>query len=268
LTFADVIDNVMCFEGKSSRRISMKLGKECYSQAFVLLLLAFSFLPWAPQSVHAEAETGAAIAGQVIFEGTAPPGEPITMDADPICLLVHQEPFYMQEGLVNENGTLRNVFVYVKQGLENQAFEAPKEPVVFDQKGCWYDPHVFGIRVRQPLEILNSDDTLHNVHALPANSTEFNLGMPIKGMKLTKSFSAPEVMVKIKCEVHPWMSAYAGVVNHPFFGVTGTDGAFNLSGLPAGQYVVEAWHEQYGALTPEVTVAAGEKKDIVFSFKA
>ena len=93
--------------------------------------------------------------------------------------------------------------------------------------------------------------------------------MPIQGMKLKKTFNAPEVMVKIKCEVHPWMAAYAGVLNHPFFGVSGDDGTFEIKNLPPGQYVIEAWHEKYGTQTLSVTVAsADEAKDIAFTFKA
>ncbi|MGH7198531.1 MAG: carboxypeptidase regulatory-like domain-containing protein, partial [Candidatus Omnitrophota bacterium] len=128
---------------------------------------------------------------------------------------------------------------------------------------------VFGIQVNQPLEIVNSDNTLHNVHALPANSPQFNIGMPIQGMKLKKSFSKPEVMIKIKCEVHPWMGAYAGVLDHPFFGVTGDDGAAQIANLPPGQYVIEAWHEKYGTQTQSVAVGAeGETQEVSFEFKA
>jgi len=156
--------------------------------------------------------------------------------------------------------------VAVAGPAEKPAQPAPAAPVVFDQKGCHYEPHVFGIQAGQPLEILNSDDALHNVHALPKNTQEFNLGMPIKGMKLTKTFTAPEVAVKIKCEVHPWMAAYAGVLDHPFYAVTGEDGSFSLKDLPPGEYVVEAWHEKYGTQTQ--TVKVPETSEVSFTFKA
>ena len=221
--------------------------------------------PWI--FVHnAGAVSGAPLTGKVIFEGTAPPPQILKVEADPVCLLQHQGGITSEEVVVNPNGTLKNVFVYVKQGLEGQTFPAPAAPVVFDQKGCHYEPHVFGIQVGQPLEILNSDDTLHNVHALPKNTQEFNLGMPIKGMKLTKTFTAPEVAVKIKCEVHPWMAAYAGVLDHPFYAVTGEDGSFSLKDLPPGEYVVEAWHEKYGTQTQ--TVKVPETSEVSFTFKA
>lgn len=214
----------------------------------------------------AKAQGGAALAGKVLFEGTAPAPQMVRLDADPVCLLQHKGGLPSEEVVVNPNGTLKNVFVYVKQGLEGKKFDPPKEPVIFDQKGCHYEPHVFGIRVNQPLQILNSDGTLHNVHSLPKNSKEFNLGMPIQGMKLTQKFSAPEVMVKIKCEVHPWMAAYGGVLDHPFFAVTGADGTFTLKDLPPGEYTLEAWHEKYGTQTAQVKVP--DQSEVSFTFKS
>ena len=201
------------------------------------------------------------------FEGQAPVADKIKTDADPKCKLMHPDGIVPDQVIVNSNGTLKNVFVYVKEGLSGKTFEAPKEPVVFNQEGCQYHPKVFGIQVNQPLEILNSDDTLHNVHALPANSQPFNLGMPIKGMKLKKTFTKPEVMVKIKCEVHPWMHAYAGVVDNPFYGVTGDDGAAQIKDLPPGEYTMEGWHEKYGTQTQKVTVS-DKDQEIAFQFKA
>ena len=238
----------------------MKIEKAVMTLAIFILIFQVVFIP----SVHA-----GAITGKIPFEGTAPVSEPMAMDADPNCQMMHPVGVSADDVIVNPNGTLKNVFVYVKEGLGDQTFEAPKEPVVFNQEGCQYHPKVFGIQVGQPIEIINSDNTLHNVHAMPAKSPQFNLGMPIQGMKLKKTFTAPEVMVKIKCEVHPWMAAYAGVLNHPFFGVSGDDGTFEIKNLPPGQYVIEAWHEKYGTQTLSVTVAsADEAKDIAFTFKA
>ena len=201
------------------------------------------------------------------FAGQAPAVEKIKTDADPNCKMVHPDGITPDEVIVNTNGTLKNVFVYVKDGLSGKTFEAPKNAVVFDQHGCQYNPKVFGIQVGQPLEIVNSDDTLHNVHALPNNSPQFNLGMPIKGMKMKKTFTKPEVMVKIKCEVHPWMRAYAGVVDNPFYGVTGDDGSAEIKNLPAGEYTLEAWHEKYGAQTQKITVT-DKDQEASFQFKS
>jgi plastocyanin len=193
----------------------------------------------------------------------------IKMNADPYCASSHKEEIKSEEVIVNSNNTLKNVFVYVKSGLEGQTFEAPKEAVTMDQNGCHYVPHVFGIQVNQPFEIVNSDSTLHNVHAMPSQSKPFNLGMPIKGMKIKKTFDNPEVMVKVKCDVHPWMNAYIGVLNHPFYSVSNNEGSFELKNLPAGKYTIEAWHEKYGVQTQEVTVAEGDaSQEVNFTFSA
>lgn len=195
------------------------------------------------------------LSGKVAFTGTASAAQTLDMNADPTCAGAHSGPVSSEEVVVNPNGTLKNVFVYVKEGLEGKTVPpAPATPVDLDQKGCQYHPHVFGVRVGQPVNIMNSDPTLHNVHGMPAKSKEFNIGMPIQNMKLPRKFDAPEVMVKFKCDVHPWMSAYAGVMDHPFFAVTGEEGTFEIKDLPAGTYVVEAWHEKYGVQTQTLTV--------------
>lgn len=216
----------------------------------------------------ATAAQAADLKGKISFEGTAPAPVLLKADADPTCKALHPNGIENDSIIVNSNGTLKNVFVYVKEGLPaGKTYETPKDAVKFDQHGCQYNPKVFGIQVNQPLEILNSDDTLHNVHALSKNTKEFNLGMPIKGMKLKKSFAKPEVMVKIKCEVHPWMGAYAGVLDHPYFAVSGDDGSFTIKDLPAGEYTLEAWHEKFGAQTQKITVSDAVP-ETTFSYKA
>ena len=207
------------------------------------------------------------VTGKIALEGTAPAPEMIKMSADPFCAGAHKDA-PSETVVANGNGTLKNVFVYVKEGAEGQTFETPKTAVVFDQSTCIYKPHVFGVQVNQDIEILNSDSTLHNVHAMGEKNKGFNLGMPIKGMKLKKKFSEPEVMVKFKCDVHPWMNAYVGVLPHPFFSVSGDDGTFKIENLPAGTYTIEAWHEKYGPQTQQVTLAEGESKEANFSYKA
>ena len=206
------------------------------------------------------------VTGKVAFTGTAPAAATIDMNADPYCAGAHAEAVKTEEVVANTNGTLKNVFVYVKEGLEGKTFDVPAAPVVMAQKGCHYEPHVFGIQVNQPLQIVNDDATLHNVHGMPKESKEFNLGMPIQGMKLTRKFEKPEVMVKFKCDVHPWMNAYIGVLTHPFYAVTGDDGTFKIENLPAGNYTLEAWHEKYGVQTVKVTVADAAPAAADFSF--
>ena len=204
--------------------------------------------------------------GTVSFSGTAPQMEPVSMNADPVCASLHSEPVYTETVVVNDNQTLKNVFVYVKEGLEGKTFPVPAAPVTIDQKGCRYYPHVFGIQVGQALEILNSDATLHNIHSLAEKGKQFNLGMPLQGMKLTKKFESPEVMVKLKCDVHPWMNAYIGVLPYPYFGVSGEDGTFEIKDLPPGDYTIEAWHERYGTQTQKISVSGETPVQVEFTF--
>ena len=214
------------------------------------------------------AATGSAsVTGSIHFTGTAPAPEKVKMDADPVCQQQHTTPVYKEEAVVDANGGLKNVFVYVKEGLQG-SFPAPTQPVELDQQGCWYQPHVFGIQVNQPFDIVNNDPTLHNINAKPKTNTPFNIAQPVKGMKTTKKFAKPELPVSFKCNVHPWMSAYAGVLEHPFFAVSQADGSFTISGLPAGTYVMEAWHEKFGTKTQTVSVGDGETKSVDFTFEA
>ncbi len=158
----------------------------------------------------------------------------------------------------------QNAFVWLKSGVQGD-FPPPRTPVVLDQQGCTYHPHVIGIQVGQPLEIVNSDETLHNIHAMPKNNKEFNIGQPVKGLKTQRTFDTQEVMVPFKCDVHKWMNSYAGVVAHPFFAVSGPDGSFTIEGVPAGSYTVEVWHEQAGTKEMNVTVAEGATAEASFT---
>ena len=205
------------------------------------------------------------VTGKVSFSGTAPKGTKLRMDADKVCKAAHKEPVQGEEVVVNANGTLKNVLVYVKDGLKVKKFNAPKDKVKFDQLGCVYTPHVLGIQSGQEIDIVNSDPTLHNVHSLSKDNPSFNVAQPKKGMVLTKKFEKEEIF-KVKCEVHTWMGAYIGVFNHPFYAVTGEDGSFSLNKLPAGDYTIEAWHEKYGTQTMKVTVGAADKKTADFTF--
>jgi plastocyanin len=220
----------------------------------------------APGATKIDPATAGDINGVVSFDGVAPKNEPIKMNADPVCVKENKTP-QTQETYEVENGKLANVFVYVKDGLGNYAYDPPAGGVTIDQKGCRYHPHVFGIRVGQELTILNSDPTLHNIHALPKGNKEFNTGQPIQGMKTVQKFENKEVMVPFKCDVHGWMNAYVGVLDHPYFAVTKDDGKFELKDLPAGTYTIVAWHEKLGTQDQKVTLGEKESKDINFTFK-
>lgn len=215
--------------------------------------------------VYASAGT---VNGKINFKGTKPAAAKIMMNADPKCVKMHTGKNVVSEQvIVNGNNTLQNVFIYVKKGLEGKKFPMPAEKKMIDQKGCMYTPHVFGAMAGQPIEITNSDNTLHNIHALPKNSKQFNIAQPKQGMKMTQKFDKSEVMVKIKCEVHNWMASYVGVLDHPFYGVSDNEGNFSIKNLPAGNYELEAWHEKFGTRTMSVTVGASDTKTADFTFE-
>jgi hypothetical protein len=221
---------------------------------------------FAPQAAAAGAATAGAVSGKITFAGTAPKPRPVVMKSDPLCAKTG-EGVTSEVLLVGAGGGLQNVFVYVKDGLGNRKFPAPTTPVSLDQKGCRYVPHVFGIQVGQPWRVTNSDETLHNVHTLPKANKEENFSQPKKTPAVTKTFAKVEIGVPVRCDVHGWMNGYAGVVDHPFFAVSGADGTFVIKGLPAGSYTLEAWHERLGTQTQKITVDAKGTGTAAFAFK-
>ena len=221
----------------------------------------------APDAKKVDAATAATITGKVVFEGTPAPNPVINMSSDPACAEGNKGPV-TSESILVDNGGLQNVFVYIKDGLGNKyLFDTPTDPVVLDQKGCHYIPHVVGLRATQPLQIVNSDNTLHNVHGMPENNREFNQGQPVPGMKNSVTFAVPEVLIPFKCDVHAWMHAYVGVVNHPYFAVSDKAGKFELRTIPPGTYTIEAVHEKLGRQTQSVTLGEKDAKEITFTFK-
>lgn len=218
-------------------------------------------------AVPSVASAESKVSGKVTLEGEAPKRKKLRMDADPVCAASHDSPVLAEEVVVGDGGGLQNVFVFVKDGVSGD-FPAPSDPVVLDQNGCQYKPHVVGVQVGQPLQILNSDKTLHNVHGMPKTNAGFNFAMPKFVKKKDHQFDSVETMVGVKCDVHPWMSSYIGVVPHPFFAVTGPDGTFEIDGLPPGEYTIEAWQEKLGTQEAKVTVAADGTSTVDFTFKA
>jgi plastocyanin len=223
--------------------------------------------PAAGELTRVDPAIAATISGVVKFAGEQPRVRPINMGADEDCKALHDGPVMPDSMVVNDNSTLKYVFVWVKKGLEGKAFETPKTPGHLDQIGCIYRPHVLGVMVGQTLHVTNSDPTLHNVHPLPRVNLEWNKSQAAGAGPIVETFSKPELMIPVKCNIHPWMRSYISVVEHPFFAVTGDDGEFTIEGLPPGNYTLEAVHERLGNQEIEVTAGESETKTVEFQFQ-
>ena len=208
------------------------------------------------------------VKGSITFEGNAPKMKPLRMDADPVCVANNEIKPRKEWLILGKDNGIKNMLVYIKESKSGSLLGTPvtEDVAVLDQNGCVYIPHVLGVMVGQQINILNSDGTLHNIHALPKVNKEFNKAMPRSKKQMTVTFNKSEDPFKIKCDVHPWMGAYVGVFDHPYFAVTDDSGSYTISNLPAGKYVIEAWHEKLGSQTADITVDdSGAYRD--FSFK-
>ena len=220
----------------------------------------------APVGKSVDAATAGSVSGKVNYAGEQGRRARIRMNADPNCASQHSSPVYAQNLEINENGTLQYAFVFVKAGLEDYTFQPPAEAVTLDQKGCLYTPHVMGIQAGQELNVSNSDATTHNINPSPANNRDWNVSQAPNSDPIVRRFARAEIMIPVKCNVHPWMKAYMGVVDHPYFAVTGTDGSYSLEGLPPGDYTVEVWHEKLGAQEQKITVSANQAATLDFNY--
>ena len=221
-----------------------------------------------PQGKKVDPATAGSVSGKVTLTGPAPAPEMMRVAVDQTCIQAMGTMAKSDAILVGADGAIQNAFVYIKDPLTEYTFDTPSTPVVLDQKGCRYSPRVFGVRVGQPLEMINSDATLHNVHAMPNANSQFNEGQPVQGMVSTKKFDKAEMTpFKIKCDVHGWMKSYMIVLPHPYHAVSGMNGQFTIPNLPPGTYTIEAWHEKYGKQEQNITVGAKEQKQVNFTFK-
>ena len=214
--------------------------------------------------------TGAegSLSGSIAYAGQPGPRAKIDMSADATCLQSNKNA--RTESIVVTNGKLANVFVYAKSGaaMDNFTFGVPATPVVVDQSRCRFVPRVVGLQVGQALAVLNSDLTTHNVHPVPIKNPEWNQSQAPQGAPIEKRFNQPEIMIPIKCNQHPWMRAFVGVLNHPFFAVSAQDGSYRIEGLPPGDYTIAIWHEVLGEQTTSVFIADGEGKTQNFTVKS
>jgi len=218
--------------------------------------------------VSVDPATAASLSGKIRYMGPAPKPARIRMDAEPTCEHEHKEPVYSEEIELGADGALRNAFVFVKAGLPAGKFAVPSQPVVLDQKGCLYHPHVVGVMTGQEIQVKNSDSTTHNIHPLPTANREWNKSQAPGAEPLVESFAREEIAIPVKCNVHPWMKSYIAVLKHPYFAVTGQDGSFKIGNLPPGQYTIEVWHEKLGTMDKQVTVGASESGTVDFEYAA
>jgi hypothetical protein len=210
----------------------------------------------------------ATLAGTISFAGEPLKPKQIDFSPDPICEAANPEA--LTEDVVVTDGKLANVIIYVRAGesLNTYSFEVPSTEVILEHKRCQYVPRVLGLMTEQTLKVVNSDATTHNNHPIPKINREWNQTQPPGGEPIEKRFPLPELFIPIKENQHPWQKAYVGVFTHPFFSVSATDGSYKITGLPAGQYTIVAWHEKYGEETVDVSVVSSEQKTLDFTFKA
>ncbi len=236
----------------------------------LLLLTALIATPSGGPLASPPADTtgSSSIHGVVKFEGTVPKPGRINMDAEPVCAKVHPGGMLSQDYVVSANGALANVIVYISDGLGGRTFEPPAQEATLEQKGCVYKPHVLAVQAGQKIKVINGDQTTHNIHPSPQNNREWNKSQP-PGMEPVEGvFAREEISIPVKCNVHPWMKMYVAVIKHPYFSTTSADGAFDISGLPPGEYTIQAWHEKLGTSTQRITVGQGEKKQVSFVYRA
>lgn len=237
-----------------------------YRLAVAICVFAWFLSGRVSHSVASPADASASVAGVVKFEGAAPKPARIDMSADPYCVKAHPTPATTEDIVVGTNNGLANVVIYVSDGLAGRTFQPPQQPATLEQKGCQYKPHVLALQASQKLDIVNSDETTHNIHPTPNNNREWNMTQP-HGVPLEQTFAREEIAISVKCNVHPWMRGYIAVFKHPYFAVSGNDGSFNLKDLPPGTYTITAWQEKLGTKSQKITVGAGEAKTLDFTFK-
>ena len=252
-----------------------KMNKELFFSGMRTMVLGIGVSALVVGCSGGEEEVGPApevgdgtVSGMISFEGEAPERTVIEAEGDEICAAMHADaPLLSERAIVSAVGELANVFVYVTNPPEGE-YAAPEESVKLNQVGCTYIPHVLGVQVGQPLELVNSDDTLHNVRGVARKNKAMNYAQPAGSKPRTKTFKKEEMSIRMKCDLHPWMTAYVFAMGHPYFGISDESGAFRIEGLPTGDYEVTAWHEQFGEKTGTVTVDESGTGKVDFTFSS
>jgi plastocyanin len=221
----------------------------------------------APVYFKVDPDTAGTVSGEIRFKGKRPAPKAIDMSEEPACVEAHKGKAHDESLVVGKSGGLANAFVYIKSGLEGKDFPIPAEPVVIDQKGCWFHPRVMGIQVGQTLQVINSDPVTHNIHPMAEVNREWNHSQGMGDPPINRRFTKPEVMIPVKCNIHSWMHAYIGVLTHPYFAVSGDDGKFLIKNLPPGTYTLVVWQEKLGTQEQQITVPSHGAVEANFTFK-
>ena len=208
---------------------------------------------------------GGTISGKVTYEGTPAKMKPIDMSKEPSCAKMYATPPLVETVVTGSGNSLQDVVVYVSAGIPDDA--APSNAAVFTQKGCRYLPHVLAFQVNQELNVMNDDQTSHNIHPLAKINREWNKSQPPGSPPIIDKYDKAE-MIPVKCNIHPWMHGTFAVLKNSHFAISAEDGSFTLPNLPPGKYTVTAFHESYGDQSQEVTISGSETKTVSFTFKA
>ena len=211
--------------------------------------------------------TAASITGTVLYKGKLPPRKLIDISEDPACVEAHHGKPYDESLVVGKGGALANAFVYIRSGLEGKAFAPPSEPVVIDQNGCWFHPRVLGVQTDQVLTVVNSDPVTHNIHPMAEVNRAWNHSQGAGDPPLNRKFTKPEIMIPVKCNIHGWMRAYIGVLDHPYFAVSKADGTFTIPNLPPGTYTIAIWQENLGTQEQQITINPQQHTVVDFTYK-
>jgi plastocyanin len=216
-------------------------------------------------------DDNASVVGVVKFDGERLRRKPLVLREKggklSDCHKLHDNPLLDESRIVSAKGELANVFIYVEKGLEKKSYPIPKSPALLNQEKCMFRPRVQGIQVGQEFLMRNSDPMTHNVRSFARRNRAFNVAQPAKSPDRDRVFTRGEGAVKLQCDIHPWMTAYYFVMEHPYFAVTNEKGQFKINGLPTGEYTLVAWHEEYGEQKVEITVAATGSTDVGFTFE-
>jgi plastocyanin len=221
----------------------------------------------APVYFQVDPATAGSVTGTIHYKGPRPAPKVIDMSEEPACVEAHHGKAYDESLVVNKRGDLANTFVYIKSGLEGKTFPVPSTPVTIDQSGCWFRPRVLGIQVGQTLKVVNSDPVTHNIHPMAEVNREWNHSQGAGDPPIDRRFIKPEVMIRVKCNIHSWMHAFIGVLPYPYFAVSSDNGTYTIGNLPPGTYTLGVWQEKLGTQEQQITIPPNGKAEANFTFK-